>query len=89
VGFTTKSIRGIVTPCEWDINEQVKSVILATENEEEYLVDNSGLGKKLLNLIRQSVLVTGNVKEDKKFGKIITIECFEVLKPTKMNLWDK
>ena len=57
------TIRGIVIPVDWDQMGKPVSAAIATHTEEEYLIISDSKGKKLLDLIRKGVEVTGSVKE--------------------------
>ena len=57
------TIRGIVTPVDWDEKGNVVATAISTHTEEEYLVINDSKGKELLNLIQKAVEVSGLVTE--------------------------
>jgi len=57
------TIRGIVTPVDWDEKGNVVATAISTHTEEEYLVINDSKGKELLNLIQEAVEVSGLVRE--------------------------
>jgi len=67
------TIRGIVTPVDWDEKGNVVATAISTHTEEEYLVINDSKGKELLNLIQEAVEVSGLVKE-LAGTKIITVK---------------
>jgi len=58
-------IRGIITPCEWNEDESVKSVSIASEDEQEYLVEYSDKNIELLRYLRKMICATGKYREDK------------------------
>ena len=66
-------IKGIVIPAGWDPNGNIISLAIATDDEQEYLIDNRQRINKLITLLRQEVVVTGTVRQTEK-NKIIRIE---------------
>ena len=73
------SIKGIVIPAAWDPNGNIISLAIATDDEQEYLVDNRQRINKLISLLRQEVVVTGTVRQTEK-NKIIRVESYCRLK---------
>ena len=73
------TVEGIVTPCDWDNKEFVKSVTISTNTEEEFIVDETGKGEELRGLIRQLVHVTGIVKECGQGKKMIRVKNYKVV----------
>ena len=67
------TIRGIVTPVDWDEKGNVVATAISTHTEEEYLVINDSKAKELLNLIQEAVEVSGLVTELVGI-KIITVK---------------
>lgn len=67
------TIRGIVTPVDWDEKGNVVATAISTHTEEEYLVINNSKAKELLNLIQEAVEVSGLVTELVGI-KIITVK---------------
>ena len=58
------TIRGLVTPYEWDEKGNVIAIAISTFDEEEYLIDKDKQSNQLLSLMRQAVEVSGFVKEE-------------------------
>jgi hypothetical protein len=57
----TITIRGILIPNAWDEKGDVVAVVIATYNEEKYLVSEKKMVQKLLSLLRKRVVVDGIV----------------------------
>jgi hypothetical protein len=68
-------IKGIVIPAGWDPNGNIISVAIATDDEQEYIIDTRQKAPKLLSLLRQEVVVTGTIRKTEK-NKIIRIKSF-------------
>jgi hypothetical protein len=66
-------IAGTVFASEWDANDNVTAVVIATEEGEEIAVSNSGKGKELLKLEEKNVKATGSIVTDEEGRKTITI----------------
>jgi hypothetical protein len=57
----TITIRGILLPNAWNEKGDVVAVVIATYNEEKYLVSDKKMIQKLLSLLRKRVVVNGTV----------------------------
>lgn len=73
------TVRGFVVADDWNYNDEVVAVSISTEDEEEYLVENTGLGKRLLNHVDDLVEVTGMIRTDVGGFKNIKVTDFTVL----------
>jgi hypothetical protein len=71
-----ETLKGIVTPIQWDEDDQVSAVALFATDDEEYLIEN---GEKFVDLIQKSIEATGRVKRDKKAFKSIFIKRYNIL----------
>ena len=56
------NVKGILIPVNWDKKGNVVSVAIATDDENEYLVEDQELSVKLKGQLRQVVEVSGVVK---------------------------
>jgi len=66
-------IAGTVFASEWDANDNVTAVVIATEEGEEIAVATSGKGMELLKLEEKNVKVTGSVVTDEEGRKTVNI----------------
>lgn len=66
-------IAGTVFASEWDANDNVTAVVIATEEGEEIAVSPSGKGMELLKLEEKSVKATGSIVTDGEGRKTIHI----------------
>lgn len=73
------SITGIVTAMEWDADDNVVSVKISTQDEEEYDVEDNAMADELLGLLYEPVKVTGILHESKMGKKAILVESYELL----------
>ena len=51
------TLRGLVVPADWDSRGQVRRVTLLTADEQEWAVEPSGAGLRLLAWLRREVVV--------------------------------
>ena len=58
------TITGVITPIDWDDEDNIVAISISTSEEEEYIVEDSPLGEELFNLINEYVKVTGFIEED-------------------------
>jgi hypothetical protein len=68
-----QTIVGIITPCDWDENDNVCSVSLSATDDEEYVIENSD---RFLDLVQTPIRATGLVKLGKKTHRMINIKKF-------------
>ena len=66
-------IAGTVFASEWDANDNVTAVVIATEEGEEVAVAKSGKGMELLKLEEKNVKATGSIVTDEEGRKTISI----------------
>ena len=68
-------IKGIVIPAAWDQDGNIISLAIATNDEQEYLIDTRQRTTKLISLLRQEVVVKGTIQQTEK-NKIIRMESY-------------
>ena len=68
-------IKGIAIPAAWDQSGNIISLAIATDDEQEYLIDDHHRISKLLMFLRQKVLVTGTIRQTDK-NKIIRVKSY-------------
>jgi hypothetical protein len=66
-------LRGIIIPSRWDIQGNVVALAIATDMEEEYLIDESSPIGQLKAVLRKEVEVKGRLKHSSSPKKIIEI----------------
>ena len=71
-----QTLVGIVTPHEWDENDQVSGVSLSATDDEEYIIEN---GERFLDMVQKPIRAVGLVKSGKKVHRMINIKKFELL----------
>ena len=69
-------IIGTVLASEWDADDNVVAVAIATDDGEELAVANSGRGMELLKLEGMNVKATGTITTDENERKTITISSY-------------
>jgi acylphosphatase len=73
------TVKGIVTPSDWDDDGNVTAVVVSTPSEEEYLVERSDLTEELLGLLGAELVVTGTIGPEKRGIKTIAVRRYELL----------
>lgn len=63
-------VKGIVIPAGWDLNGNIVKLAIATGDEQEYLIENHRKIAKLKTLLRQEVVVSGSIRDKKKYKAI-------------------
>jgi hypothetical protein len=63
-------LKGIVIPAGWDLNGNIVKLAIATDDEQEYLIENHGNVAKLKTLLRQEVVVSGSIRNKKNYKAI-------------------
>ena len=71
-------IAGTVFASEWDANDNVTAVVIATEEGEEIAVSPSGKGMELLKLEEKNVKASGSIAMDQEGRKTINITKYVV-----------
>ena len=66
-------ITGTVFALEWDSNDNVTAVLIATDEGEEITVANMGKGVELLKLEEKIVKATGKIDTDEEGRKTMTV----------------
>ncbi len=78
-GQTQVTIKGIVTPADWDEDGNITAVVISTPFEEEYLVEADGVREELLGLLGTEVIARGIVGTEKHGYKTIAVKQYELL----------
>ena len=76
---TEISIRGIISPANWDADFNVTEIKISADQERDFLIELDSVGEILFKYIQESVKVSGVIGEDGKGNKTITVKNFEVL----------
>lgn len=74
------TITGVITPIDWDDEDNIVAISISTSEEEEYIVEDSPLGEELFNLINEYVKVTGFIEEDEYGDKTISVVNYKLIK---------
>jgi len=73
-----ETVVGYVVPSEWDSEDNVVSITIATDAD-DYVVEMNKLGEELFDFLDEDVEVTGTVREDKDGTKRLLVISYEVL----------
>ena len=71
------TIIGIVTACQWNKNNEVVAIMIATGGEKEYIVSPGREGSRLYRHIREEVSATGSIYQDSDGTYHIEVESFD------------
>ncbi len=72
-------VEGVITPTEWNEDDEVVGIALYTDDEEEYQVELSGRGRVLLDFLDERVELRGSVRSGADGAHVFDVEDFEVL----------
>jgi hypothetical protein len=78
-GDTQVTIVGIVTPCEWDGEDRIRSFAVHSWDEQQVIIENRGRGRQLERMLRRKVRVTGRVTTSEEGRKTMVLDRFETL----------
>lgn len=74
-----RTLRGLVTPAQWDADGKLTAVAIMTNEEEEYLIESDEFGALLMDLQRSLVEVYGSISIVARDEKHIRVKKFRVL----------
>ena len=77
-GSKERTIIGYVTATDWDLDDVVSEVSIETDSD-DYVVEDSGLGKELFDLLGEEVEVAGTVTEDGDGIKYIRVISYKLI----------
>ncbi|MBW2064866.1 MAG: hypothetical protein JRJ03_07990 [Deltaproteobacteria bacterium] len=60
----TVSIKGLITPTEWDNHGNITGISISAFDEEEYPLYPDDKGRDLMSMVRQTVEIQGEILED-------------------------
>jgi hypothetical protein len=78
-GETRVTVVGIVTPCEWDGEDRIRSFAVHSWDEQQVIIENRGRGRQLERMLRRKVRVTGRVTTSEEGRKTMVLDRFETL----------
>jgi len=73
------TLRGIVTPIDWEADGSVRTVAILTRDEGEYEVVPGGAGGRLLEHVRREILAQAVMMAAPKDAKRVSVTSFAVL----------
>ncbi len=75
------TLTGIVIPADWNDDQEVVAVALATPDEKEYRIGDNRKGRELLDHLQHQVEVAGPLSEDEKGRRVITVRRYIIKSP--------
>lgn len=73
------TIEGIVTAADWDENDEISSIKILTDDEDEYFVVDDEIGQELFNYLHEEVEARGVCDDGSQGYKSFTVQEFFVL----------
>lgn len=67
------TLTGIVIPTEWDEEQRLVGVSLATADEKEYRIGATKKGRELFHYLQQQVEIAGDLSLDENGRPVITV----------------
>ncbi len=74
-------IAGILIPVDWDEEQRVAEVAIATADEKEYRIKKTLRGKQLFGHLQAYVEAAGSLSEGKDGGYVLTVRRYELKRP--------
>jgi hypothetical protein len=74
----TATLTGIIIPTDWNDDQEVIALALATADETEYRIGGNRKGKELRGCLQRQVEVTGLLNLDEKSRQVITVKRYIV-----------
>jgi len=74
-------IAGIVIPVDWDKEQRIVGVAIATADEKEYRVKKTRKGKELFGHLQAYIEATGRLSENKNGDAVLTIKRYSFKRP--------
>ena len=71
-------IQGILFPAKWKKEGEVKDLIIDTDDQDEYLIAQTGKGEELIKLIHKRVTLVGVVRESDKGHDLFHVKSYTV-----------
>lgn len=78
-GTGETTITGLVTPCDWDQNNNIVALEIATSGEETYMVESNAKGEELFKCLHEQVKVAGIVRKDEKGKQLIKVKEYQIV----------
>jgi hypothetical protein len=72
------TLTGIIIPTDWNDDQEVIALALATADETEYRIGGNRKGRELRGYLQRQVEVTGLLNLDEKSRKVITVKRYIV-----------
>jgi len=73
------TIRGVIFPYSRDENNNVIGIVIDTDEQDSYFVDNNRNGKALLDFLHCRVEANGSIRENEDGEYIINIREYKIL----------
>jgi len=72
-------LRGVVLPSRWDKDGKVMRISLNTQDENEYIIENSGRGEELLNYLRELIEIEGKVLQQNSGALYVKVNDYSLI----------
>lgn len=72
-------IKGIIMPSKWNEQGKPARIAIHTDDGKEYVIDYSGAGKELLDLIYKNVVVQGKLRQQLNGRSILCVRQYQII----------
>ena len=72
-------VTGIILPSRWNEQGKPARIAIHTDDQKEYEIGFSGVGKELLNLIYQKVAIQGKLRQQLNGRKMLSVRNFQII----------
>ncbi|MBN1550945.1 hypothetical protein JW979_05735 [bacterium] len=76
---TETSVTGIIVPVNYDKDYNAVSIMLFTDEEQEFLIELSNIGYELLHQLRRLVKISGTIRKNNTGRNTISVRRYEIL----------
>ena len=73
------TVTGTLFPARFDKKGNVTGLVIDTPDQDNYLIENKGMGTELMHFIGADVEVTGTLKENERGDFYIRIKKYRIL----------
>ena len=73
------TIKGIITPAEWNENNIITAISISASDEMDYIVEENAIANELFGLMNEYVGVTGIAYENESGEKSILVKSYQFI----------
>jgi len=73
------TLKGIILPDHLNHNFNVTSIMLSTDREQDYAIEDNEIGRELKGHLRESAVVTGTIRKEDGRKRILTVTSYKII----------